>query len=155
MSHVVTVDLSIEDSVDGLAALEAAAARLGMEFRRGQRTFAWYGRWLSDYHAQDAAYKHGIDPADYGTCEHALALPGRPGAYEVGIVRAGDGSLRVVFDFWDGSLRPVIGDSAGKLKQAYGLERARITARRLNYRVEEIAGPGEAITLIARRTQSL
>ena len=59
------------------------------------------------------------------------------------------GELVAVYDSWDGNLRPVIGESVGLLKQAYVPERAKITTRRQNHCVEEIAHPGGAIKFVA------
>jgi hypothetical protein len=40
--------------------------------------FDWWGRWLEDYHAADAAYRHGFDPKTYGACDFALVQADSP-----------------------------------------------------------------------------
>lgn len=120
MSHVATVDVTIED----LAALKLACKELGLEFVEGQKTYRWYGRWMNDYSGQDAAYKHGIEPKDYGKCEHAIRIPGNKNAYEVGVARGNDGKLHLIWDFFAGGygLMEAIGDNAGKLRREYALQ---------------------------------
>ena len=71
MSLVSCVKVIIKD----IDTLVEEAEKLGLEFHEGQTTYKWYGQWIRDYHADDAAYKHGIDPKKYGTCTHALSVP--------------------------------------------------------------------------------
>lgn len=99
MSHVTTIDLLIKD----LDALEKACAPLGLELRRGQKTFRWYGKWMNDYGAEDAAYKHGIAAKDYGKCDHAIAVKGNNHAYEIGLIKREDGKgYSLAWDFFAG-----------------------------------------------------
>lgn len=66
-SHVVAIDVDIKDR----AAFEAAAARCGMvAVDTGE--WGWYGRWVNDYAADNAAYRHGVSVEDYGKCDFAL-----------------------------------------------------------------------------------
>lgn len=110
-----------------LEALKRACARLGLELRLGQPTFKWYGRWMNDYDAKDAAYKLGIKPEDYGKCEHAIHNPEQPGGYEVGLMKNpnGQGWIAVV-DFFGDSNKTHIANKVGrfceKLAQAYQVE---------------------------------
>lgn len=104
-----------------------------MEVVLGQKTFKWVGEWYNDYHAQDAAYKAGIDPKDYGKCEHVIrfkrdmhqdevwaAHPDRA-PNEIGLVRLPNGMLAPVFDFYGnrgGDLKRIMGGPAApKLTQ--------------------------------------
>ena len=88
MSHMTAIDLEITD----LAALEEACKHLGLELVRGQRTWRWHGRWINDFHAQEAAYDYGIKIEDYGRCaDHVIAIAEKEDAYEVGVVRRHDG----------------------------------------------------------------
>lgn len=131
MSHVATVEMEIKD----LDALRAACKAIGVEFREGQRTFRWFGQWVNDYSAADAAYKRGIDPKTYGTCEHAISVPGNPHAYEVGVVRTNTGKLALAWDFYAGGhgLMAAVGPKAGKLVGAYATEVAKRTLFRAGY----------------------
>lgn len=119
MSHVSCIETEIKD----LDALEAAAATIGMELVRGQTTHNWYGTWVNDYHGGDAAYHHGIKPADYGKCHHAIRIPGKADAYEVGVVQMEDGTFRLVWDFWAGGcgLEEKIGKGGAQLLQGYSM----------------------------------
>lgn len=151
MSHVATIDLQVKD----LAALKAACAKLGLELVEGQKTHKWYGRWVNDYSAQDAAYRNGIDPKDYGKCEHAIRIPGNASAYEIGVVadKAHPGSYRLIWDNFMGGkgLDKIIGNDTGLLKQRYAAEVARKQALRQGYRVIETQTADGKILLRAKR----
>lgn len=117
MSHVTSLGTVVTD----LAALEEACKALGLTFKRGQTSYRWYGRWVNDYHAEDAAYHHGVKPSDYGRCEHAIACPIKD-AYEVGVVKNpnGDGWVLIYDFFAEGlGLENYIGPKAQMLRQAY------------------------------------
>jgi hypothetical protein len=150
MSHVATVQMEIKD----LDALDAACKKLGLEFRRGQKTFKWYGTWVNDYAAQDAAYKHGIKPEDYGKCEHAIGVAGNSKAYEAGLVpnKEGDG-YKLIYDFWAGGhgLIAKIGDSAEKLLQEYAKQVTLGQATSMGYLYEETTNSaGEVVITLSR-----
>ena len=117
MSHVATIDIEIKD----LAALRAACAEVGLEFREGQKDFRWYGKWVGDYNGQDAAYRAGLDPKDYGKCDHAIGVPKNEKAYEIGVVRQANGTYKLAWDFWQGGhgLEKVAGPKCSKLVQSY------------------------------------
>lgn len=123
MSHVATVELEVRD----LGALRAACASVGLEFREGQRTFRWFGKFLNDYKGTDAAFRSGIDPKDYGKCEHAIGVAGQPHAYEIGLVRKPNGAYALAWDFWRGGygLEAVAGKGCVNLVRAYAGEVAR------------------------------
>lgn len=120
MSHVSCIDVVIKD----LDALKRVAEELGLEFVKGQNTYKWYGRWVKDYNANDAAYKHGIDPGQYGSCDHVLRIPSNASAYEVGVVKTAEGQYKLIWDFWAGGygLRDKIGSKGEKLVQGYSKE---------------------------------
>lgn len=147
MSHVVTIAVKVKD----LDALDAACKRLGLALNRGQTTYRWFGKFVGDYKGQDAANMHGIDPADYGKCDHAISVPGNTDAYEIGLVRQGDG-YRLVFDFWGKHGRtisqPVGGNSLGLLMQAYAAEKAKLEARRAGMSVTEHLLPNGSIKVV-------
>lgn len=87
MSHVVNIGLRIRD----LDALEAALPP-ELVLRRGQKTHAWWGRFVGD-----STPPPGRDPKDYGKCEHAIGrrgvqpADGPNGEWEIGLVPALDG----------------------------------------------------------------
>ena len=66
MSHITTIELDIKD----LDALKVAAEKLGLEFRRGQETYKWFGRSVGD-----SPLPAGFRKQDLGKCEHALRIP--------------------------------------------------------------------------------
>lgn len=133
MSHVSTVEIDVND----LESLRVACKALGLEFVEGQTTYRWYGKWVQDYSEGDAAYKNGIDPKDYGKCEHAIRLPNNPNAYEVGVARRADGKLTLVWDLWSGGkgLEAVIGKNGSKLRQEYSLQVGTRALLRKGFRV--------------------
>jgi hypothetical protein len=98
MSHVAMVSIEIKD----LDALKVAAEECGLEFRENQKTYKWYGKWMNDYSGDDAAYKAGLDPKDYGKCAHAIGVPNNNRAYEIGVIDKGEGKYGLVWDFWQG-----------------------------------------------------
>ena len=126
MSHVARIELEIND----LDALKAACRRLGLEFRCGQTSYAWYGEYVGDHPLPD-----GISVQDLGKCDHAIHVPGA--GYEVGILKR-DRKYLLLWDFWgEGGLERALGRNAGRLKQAYAIERTRREALRKGYRMTE------------------
>ncbi len=129
MSHLSEISgVQVRD----LECLQAAAERLGMELRRDQRSYKWYGRSVGDYPLPE-----GMTEADLGKCDHALSLTGKPGAYEVGLVKRPDGTVRLLWDWWDGGkgLMNAIGENGGRLLQEYSAAVAEKQARRNGQRV--------------------
>lgn len=116
MSHVTAIQIQIKD----LEALKAICPRLGLEFRKGQRTHRWYGRHVGDY-----PIPAGLRKEDLGKCDHAIAVKGNPQAYEVGLVKRGDEFIPV-WDFWQGGygLEAAVGHEGTKLVEAYSQELA-------------------------------
>lgn len=150
MSHVATIDLVIED----LDALAKACDELGLELRRGQTSFKWFGQWVNDYDANNAAYRNGISTDDYGRCEHAIAVKGNDQAYEIGLVKAADGrGYKLVFDFFAGGygLMEKVGNDCDKLRQEYAVSKATITAHKQGYRVLRAPQPDGKIKLTLTR----
>lgn len=148
MSHVSHIDLEIND----LDALEKAAKSCGLELVRGQTTIRWYGSWQRDYHGDDAAYKHGISPAQYGACQHALRIPNNDKAYEVGVLDNGNGTFKIYFDHWGPGKAIVdcIGRNGEKLKQQYVKEVTIKTLRKKGFLVlkeEDLASGSLKLTL--------
>jgi hypothetical protein len=146
MSHIATVDVHVTD----LAALKAACAELGIEFREGQQTFRWYGAYLGGYPLPE-----GFTAADMGKCEHAIGIPGNTHAYEVGVVRRRDGKpgYHLMYDFWRGGfgLEEQIGTQAGKLRQQYAAQVAANQARKQGYRVTQSLHADGSLRLVCTR----
>ena len=133
MSHVACVELEVND----MEALEETCKELGWNLKRGQKTYKWFGRWVNDYSAGDAAYHHGIDPKDYGKCDHAISIPGIN--YEVGLVQkptGKPGQYVVIFDFFDQALKDALGgQGAPKLIQHYGVKKVTAECQKKGYKV--------------------
>lgn len=110
MSHISKIELEIKD----LAALDQACQRLGIELRRDQHTFRWFGK---------AAH-----------CDHAIGVPGAK--YEIGVVRDGNG-YALTCDYYDTNIEKTIGRQGRLLKQAYAVAKTRIAARKKGYTVIE------------------
>ena len=118
MSHVVCAPVVVRD----LAALEEAAKRLGMRLVRGKTTYKWYGRYMNDYHGQNAATQNGVSPEELGKCSHALVCKdGTARTYEVGLYEKAPGEYIFLYDNWSGGfgLTDKIGNNAEKLTAAY------------------------------------
>lgn len=146
MSHVATIEVEVKS----LKALKMACINLGLEFVEGQRTYKWYGKWVNDYHGNDAAYKHGIKPEDYGKCDHAIRIPGDTKAYEIGVIRQPNGSYTIVYDFWGPgrALKSYIGEDGNRLKQEYAIAAAVLAAHAKGMVVQRVNQPNGAVRLI-------
>lgn len=136
-SHVVSVNVEIKD----LAALRRAAEKLGLEFREGQRTYRWYGRWVGDYKLPE-----GVTQDQLGKCDHALAVAGNPSAYEVGIVSQPDGTFKLMWDFWAGGygLQEKIGQDCSKLTAGYTVAKTQLECERLGW-MNEVQPDGSVL----------
>jgi len=113
MSHV--SDISTEGLEFDLDVIREMCTRQGWEFMEGQKTFAWFGRFIGD-----SPVPEGYSPEDYGKCDHAIRLPGC--SYELGVVKSkfrGEG-YHILADFWcDGGLDDALGKQGEKFKQIY------------------------------------
>ena len=126
MSHIAKIELEINDP----DALKLACNRLGMQFIENQQNYKWYGTWLGD-----TPMPEGITVSDLGKCDHAIRVPGAQ--YEIGIVKR-DRKYILLWDFWNqGGLEQQLGKNAGRLKQAYTIERVRKEAKLKGHRVCE------------------
>ena len=127
MSHVLVGELHVLD----LNALKTSAENIGLAFRENQKKFKWYGRWVGDTRGPGSAYAEGYDSKTFGTCEHAIAVPNNPGAYEVGVVANNKGPGYVLhYDNWQGGygLEGVAGRNLARLTEEYN---AVVTERQL------------------------
>ena len=124
--HVAVISLQIKS----LDALKAACQRLGLEFREGQTSYAWFGTSIGD-----APLPEGFTKEDLGKCSHAIHVPGAN--YEIGVVFR-DGAWRLLWDSWgSGGLVDALGKDCNRLRQAYGVEAAKLEAQRQGYSVWE------------------
>jgi hypothetical protein len=126
MSHISKIQLEITDP----EVLKLACERLGLQFIENQQTYKWYGSWVGD-----SPLPEGISIQDLGKCDHAIRVPGAQ--YEIGIVKR-DRKYILLWDFWhQGGLEQKLGKNAGRLKQAYAVERVRKEARLKGHRICE------------------
>jgi len=127
MSHVSIMNLEI----NSLDALKMTVERLGIVFRKNQKTYKWYGRFMGDYPLPE-----GFTVADLGKCNHALYVPGAK--YEIGVVER-NGKISLLWDFWqDGGLERIIGPGGAKIRQLYPIEEAKLEAERRGYFYTEV-----------------
>ena len=110
MSHISKIELEITD----LETLRQACHRMGLEFRKEQKRFKWFGK--------DAP------------CDHVIHVP--QARYQIGVVK-NDHHYGLVCDFYDRTLVDVIGQNGGLLKQAYAVAKTRRTAKAKGYVVIE------------------
>lgn len=124
-----------ELEITSLDALEEAAKRIGLELRRGQTTYKWWGHSECDY-----PIPAGFTEEDLGKCDHAL-VPTKliHLGYEIGVCRRRDGreGFTLLWDFVDDNLVRTIGQDGGKLKQAYSTVMAIRQARQMGFQVSE------------------
>lgn len=125
MSHIRKVTLKVRD----LDALAEAGSVCNMELVRNQPKFKWYGRFVGD-----TAGIPGMDPKDYGKCEHVLRLKNASAYdYEVGVVKAKDGDgYELHFDSWQQNrlMTEVGGLEMDKLRREYAASMAMSQARK-------------------------
>lgn len=122
MSHVTTGTIRITALQD----LEKAVERIGGKFMRGQTTHAWFGRWMNDWNTSQSAVQRGFDPKTFGTCLHAVRIPGHEdGDYEVGVVKHQSGKgYDLIYDLWGGKgkkIHAAFGDKLAALKTEVGI----------------------------------
>jgi len=110
MSHISRIELEVRD----LGILGQACTRLGLDLIRDQKSFRRYGKESS--------------------CDHAITMPGAN--YEIGVVKS-NGLYELNCDYFDRNIEKAIGPQGGLLKQAYGVIKTRVEARRKGYSVLE------------------
>ena len=143
MSHIVTIEPELYDP----AAIRAACKRVGWELVEGRQTFRWYGRYVGDYRVWEKRLRDlGIEPEDYGKCDHAIRVPGAK--YEIGLVRRGDQLIPLWDTYRPGGLGQVTAENGmNGFLQAYAIEKAKLEARRKGHRVTERKQPNGDIKL--------
>jgi hypothetical protein len=131
MSHVVQLDTVITD----LGALDETCEQdCECELRRGQKHYKWWGHSVGDYPIPE-----NVKEEDLGKCDHAIHVKGNDEAYEVGVVDQGDGTYRLIWDFYGGGqgLQEKIGAGASKLLQGYAKRVAVKAARAKGFKLIE------------------
>lgn len=152
MSHVVTGSLIIKD----LDALEAACKVLGLEFRKDQKTYRWFGKHVGDY-----PLPKGFRAEDMGKCDHAISLPGSQyrNAYEVGVVKNKEGEgYRLILDFWRGGygmVEAVGGQNCEKLAKVYSVQVAKKKLKAKGYKITKEEWEGNDYVLKAIESEYL
>ena len=145
MSHVVSIKTEFRD----LAAVKAACAELGLTFKEGQKKIRWFGKWVNDYDAADAAYKLGIKPEQYGTCDHAIEVPGS--GYDVGLLHNPEtNGYKLYFDFWGGhgkAIQNAIGNNGETLLKYYAAHKTTMEAQKKGWLVTRSIKPTGEIKL--------
>lgn len=124
MSHISTIRTQITD----LEALDEACRELGLELRREQTTHKTYGGQQND-------------------CDAAIVLPGRAGAYEIGLVLGADGkTYEINHDEWQGAggMVEAAGRGCRRLLIEYGRAKTKriAKAKGYSYREERLANGG-------------
>jgi hypothetical protein len=126
MSHVAMVEIEIKD----LESLKEACKAVGLEFREGQKKYHWYGTSVGDY-----PLPTGFVASDLGKCDHAIGVPGKKGAYEIGVVPRRDGKegYALLWDFWNGGygLQAVAGKDCNNLVSEYSKTVARKEVKKM------------------------
>jgi len=114
-----------------------------MESRIHRKVYVRFGRGVTHcpgitWEVRSLPYTplpEGITTSDLGKCNHAIRVPGAQ--YEIGVVRR-DQKYILLWDFWhQGGLEQKLGKNAGRLKQAYTIERVRKEARLKGHRICE------------------
>jgi hypothetical protein len=135
MSHYSEVRIELRDR----AALVAALYRLGFQGKVEvhQEAQALYG-YQGDLREQQA---HIII-----RCQHV-----GPAANDLGFQRQSDGTYRAWISEYDRNHNGYNDSWLGRLKQAYGVERAKAEARKKGYRVTEQKQEDGRVRLVCRR----
>jgi hypothetical protein len=145
VSHVADVDIKIRD----LDAAATAAKACGGELVIGQTTHRWFGQFMNDWNAQEAAANRR-DPKTFGTCTHAITFPGID--YEIGLCHEADGSYTPVYDSW-GSGQQIANRCGGlslpKFKDEYAAAVSTRVLARKGFRVTRTTGTKGEIVLKA------
>lgn len=84
-----------------MACLAAACESLGLELKVDQKSYKWYG-------------------SKPNPCDHAIAIKGKKGNYEVGLVKKGD-HFELECDYHDHALTKLVGKNCENITNAYTL----------------------------------
>lgn len=151
MSHVAAAETIVLDQ--HLSILKHVCNHLGLKFVEGAKTIRWFGRWVNDYDAKDAAYRLGIDTKDYGTCEHRIEVPGCN--YDIGLIKNPKGQgYMLYYDFFGegGKIKEQFGQQLGGILQPYATAVAYTKMVQAGYEVQKIECPNGEIKLVCEQT---
>lgn len=144
MSHVSTIATEVND----LAALKEACSAQGWEFREGQTSYRWFGRFVGD-----TPLPAGARVEDLGRCDHAIRVPGA--TYEVGIRARSAGGYDLLWDYFapGGLVGKLGGQGAPVLKRAYAEAKAKRELARRGYRQtrRELCADGTVRLVMVKR----
>src|SRR5690606_3373765 len=112
------------------------------KFNKDQRNWRWFGKWVNDYHEEDAAYRR-VNPKEFGKCQHAISIPGDNHAYEIGVIQDPEdpNAFRLLFDFYGQQgrkIEKIVGKQALKLAQYYQVECAKMAALEDGFSLEDM-----------------
>lgn len=126
MSHLTKVKVQVRD----LEVLKKVCAELGLEFKKDQKTYKWFGTFVGD-----SPLPAGMKVEDLGQCDHAISVKGNKAAYEVGLRKQKDGSYQLAFDFWSGGcgLEKIVGKNCSTLMSAYSQAVAKKSLTKAGY----------------------
>lgn len=125
MSHVSPIECEVRD----LDALALAAARLGGALDRERKAFRYYAGAME-------------------ACDAVLTFPGC--TYEVGVKQTGvAGVYALAWDDYETAIRLRLGEGAGLLVQAYGIEKAKAELVAEGWTVSEVAHANGDLELVA------
>jgi len=130
MSHISKIELWIRD----LEALKMACSSLNLEFRKNQKFYKWFGRFMGD-----TVLPEGVRAEELGACDHAIHVPGAE--YEIGVLQRGKEYILLWDSWFKGGLENLLGKDAGKLKQAYAIEKIRLEARKRGIKIRQTTTP--------------
>jgi hypothetical protein len=145
MSHV-TAGLGIIKDID---CLERSVAKFPqLEFLRDKTSYEWNGEFYDDWgesNEQLTARARGVDPSQYGKCDHAIRMKGCQ--YEIGVTKREDGQgWSLVWDVWRGQkLSATIGKDGEKLMTEYNLEFCQQFALQNGFAIDMQEVEGEAV----------
>ena len=136
MSHVTATLCPITD----IDCLKRVVAKTGLKWMEGQETYTFFGRFLDDWgkgNEHRTARARGVDPSQYGKCEHAIRVPG--GSYEIGVTKRQDGEgYSLVWDVWRGDhINKAIGKDGEILMASYNEEYISSYAQANGYMLQE------------------
>jgi hypothetical protein len=147
MSHVAATGCFVLDSE--LDTLESVAGALGLELRRGQTSYTWFGQDMGD-----SQLSGNHDRSKFGQCVHALRPKnGNDRSYEIGLVKRVDGGpgYELLYDAWGGELDALCGKNLSNLKVQLSRAIHLKTAQRDGWQVIEQRNAQGDLQLICRR----
>jgi len=151
MSHVVSIKTEVFD----LECFAKACKDLGLNYDPAGKNVRWYGKWMDDYSREDAAYKLGIKPEQYGTSDGGVVSV-NGSAYDIGLIKNKEtGGFKMYFDFFGHNgktIQTAIGVNGEKLIQGYATHKVTKSMQALRSQGYVVKAPervGEKIVIRA------